>query len=112
MPWKKVLLEGDVVTPNPATTAPPDVGTPQVGTSTDYARADHSHGIEDGAVTNSKIADGAVTVNKINIDGNLDFNENEAVEMALENADTDPTTSKAGRIYFNTSDGHPYVYVP
>ena len=112
MPWKKILLEGDVVAPEPATSPPPDVGVASVGTSDRYAREDHTHGIADGAVTNPKIADGAVTVSKINIDDNLNFNEYEALSLAFENVTELPTTTKAGRIVFNTSDGHPYIYVP
>jgi len=122
MPFKKILLEGDVVGAEPATSPPPDVTTSgSVGTSTKYAREDHTHGIADGAVGESELADGAVTTNKIHdgavtiaklsIDGNVDFNEYEALEFVHENLSSAPTTTKTGRIYYNTTDNHLYVYV-
>ena len=120
MVWKKILLEGDAATLSDSTPQP--IGTTaSAGTATDASRSDHVHTIGDGAINsstmfasgvvdNNALADGAVTVSKINIDANLSFNENEAVEMALENLSSEPTTSKVGRIYFNTTDNHPYVY--
>jgi hypothetical protein len=122
MPFKKILLEGDVVGVDPATSPPPDVTTSgSVGTSLRYAREDHTHGIADGVVTESKLAsnsvstakiqDGAVTTAKLNIDGNVDFHEYEALEFAFENLDTAPSTTKTGRIFYNTTDQHLYVYV-
>jgi len=44
--------------------------------------------------------------------GNLNLSEQEAVNFVIENQETLPSTSKAGRIVFNTSDNHLYVYVP
>ncbi len=63
------------------------------------------------AVTQAKIAAGAVHPSEMTIDSNLDFNENEATELAVENVTTDPTTTKPGRIVFNTADGALKVYV-
>jgi len=39
------------------------------------------------------------------------FAEQEAGNLALENLATNPASTKAGLIYFNTTDSHPYVYV-
>jgi len=123
MSWKKILLEGDAAlltsTETPATC---DAGSAVIGTSTEAARADHKHSIavdspvaldgtaSDGTSDSLARADHKHAIGTLAV--NLDFGENEAVNMALENQSSNPSTSKAGRIIFNTSDNHPYVYVP
>lgn len=42
--------------------------------------------------------------------GNLVANEKELLSLALENLSSDPSTSKVGRIWFNTSSDRPKVY--
>lgn len=41
---------------------------------------------------------------------NIDLNQNEALNLALHNATANPTSTKAGQIYFNTSSGRVLVY--
>ena len=44
--------------------------------------------------------------------GNLNLSEQEAINFVIENQETLPSTTKIGRMVFNTSDNHLYVYVP
>jgi len=48
----------------------------------------------------------------INCGGNFNLSEQEAINFAIENADSLPSTTKSGRLIFNTADNHLYVYVP
>lgn len=43
--------------------------------------------------------------------GNVNFNQKQAAAMALEVLASAPGTPVEGQIYFNSVDGHPYVYV-
>ena len=118
--WKKILLQGDAAVLT--SQAPADIGTTSdAGTSDEAARADHVHKIGSGAINNSNmfasgvvdsaaIADGAVTTAKINIDADLDFNDHEADNLIIDTAGTS-ATGVTGKLVFNTSDGHLYVYV-
>ncbi|MEM3463619.1 MAG: hypothetical protein QXL91_02025 [Candidatus Bathyarchaeia archaeon] len=132
MPFRELAFKDEVATLSD--NLPSDIGTSaSAGTGTSASRYDHVHKIGAGAINNSnmfaagvvnetalaagavstaKIQDGAVTPAKMNINANLNFNENEAVALALENLSTAPSTTKAGRIYFDTSTGRVKVYVP
>jgi len=109
--WKKILLEGDAAVLT-STVTPSDISTSaDIGTSSEAARADHTHKIGTGAINSSDmLADGVVTTAKININADLNFNDNEADNLILDTAGTTATGATA-KIVFNTDDGHPYVYV-
>jgi len=123
MPFRKILIEGDAAlltsTVTPTTV---DAGTASIGTSTEAARADHKHSVavgspssldgqaSDGTSDNLARADHKHAFSPLAVD--FDFNEKEALKFAVENVSALPSTTKAGRIVFNTSDNHLYVYVP
>ncbi|MHA1286245.1 MAG: hypothetical protein ACTSPB_02455 [Candidatus Thorarchaeota archaeon] len=44
--------------------------------------------------------------------GDVNFNQKQALAMVLEVLSEDPSTPVDGQIYFNTTDNHPYIYVP
>lgn len=44
------------------------------------------------------------------ISGDIDFNQNEAQNLAIENLASAPTTPVNGQIYFNTSDNKTYIW--
>jgi len=57
---------------SPATAASPPVGTAAVGTSTNFARQDHTHAVSADAIGNAAIQDGAVTYDKLALaDGDI-----------------------------------------
>jgi hypothetical protein len=138
MPWKQILLLGDaavlsdtapvdvtkaaaeagtateasrqdhkhnIATATPGSITPGD--TPTEGTATSVARSDHKHGAPSTYPPGSHALSG-----HSDAVASVPFNEQEATALALENAATNPSTSKAGRIVFNSGDNHPYVYTP
>ena len=138
MAWKKVLLEGDAAVLSD--TAPVNVtkAAAAAGTATTASRQDHKHDITTAVPGNiaagDTAAEGAATSiarsdhkhgspatyppSSHALSGhtaavaNIDLAEYEATALALQNAATNPATTKAGRICFNTGDNHPYVYQP
>lgn len=138
MPWKQILLYGDaaalgdtppvdvtkeaaeagtsaeasrqdhkhnIATATPGSITPGD--TAAEGTATSLARSDHKHGAPASYPPSSHALSGHTDAV-----ASVPFNEQEATALALENAATNPSTSKAGRIVFNTGDNHPYIYTP
>jgi hypothetical protein len=136
MAWKKIMLEGDVAvlsdTPpvdvtkaaasagtatqasrqdhkhDISTTAPGNItegATASEGTSTSLARADHVHGSPSTWAPSSHALSGHTAAA-----ANVNFAEYEATALSLQTATTNPSTTKAGRIVYNTTDAHPYVY--
>jgi len=72
--------------------------------------------ILNSAVTTAKITASAVTTAKINIDDNLDFNANSALDFGLETVSSmtssEATTSEfVGRIVFDNTNSRPYIYI-
>ena len=105
MAWVKVLLAGDAA--ELASVAPTVIAasdTAAVGTGTTAARDDHRHGSPATWPPSSHALSEHTAAT-----ANLDLAEFEAVALALQNAATNPTTTKLGRICFNTADSHPYV---
>ena len=43
--------------------------------------------------------------------GPLNVNGNQVIDMILENLSSDPPTTTVGRVYFNTTDDRPHVFV-
>ena len=58
-------------------------------------------------IDTAQLAAGAATVAKIDIDANLTFNENQALDFVLENRTTAPATPATGRIWID-DDGEIY----
>ena len=58
-------------------------------------------------IDTAQLAAGAATVAKMDIDANLTFNENQALEFVLENRTTAPATPATGRIWID-DDGEIY----
>jgi hypothetical protein len=136
MAWKKIMLEGDV--PTLSDTAPVDVtkSAASAGTATQASRQDHKHDISTAApgnITEGATASEGTSTSLARADhvhgspstwppsshalsshtaaaANINFAEYEATALSLETAATNPTTTKAGRIVYNTTDAHPYVY--
>src|SRR5271166_788007 len=61
--------------------------------------------IIDGTITSSLFAPGAVTVAALNIDGNLNFNEYQALEFRIENVVITPAPGNVGRLIWNSTLG-------
>jgi hypothetical protein len=63
--------------------------------------------IFDGSITSSLFALGAVTVQAMNINGTLTFNENQAIDFRVENVTTGtlPAPGNIGRVVYNTTTG-------
>ena len=138
MPWKQILLLGDAAILSD--TAPVDVtkSPAQAGTAAEASRQDHKHDVATaapGSITpgDSPTEGSAMSLARSdhkhgapatyppsshalsahsNAVASVPFNEQEATALALENQSTNPATSKAGRIVFNTGDNHPYIYTP
>ncbi|MHA1303626.1 MAG: hypothetical protein ACTSPI_07995 [Candidatus Heimdallarchaeaceae archaeon] len=126
--WKKILVEGDAAELQATDGSMTAVTTSAlVGTSSTAARSDHVHDLAEGAIDASNlfaanvvntaaITDGAVTTAKMNIDSDLDFNANAALDFGTETVSS--MTSSAvtssefvGRIVFNNTDSRPYIYI-
>lgn len=126
--WKKILLHGDVAELSDVAPVDVDFLAASAGTATEASRQDHKHDVPEAdpgdlaAVDGSAAAIGSankfVRADHIHALGplvaDLDFSEQEADGMSLENmtAVDDVTTTKMGRIYFDTTpaDRHPYIY--
>lgn len=54
--------------------------------------------------------DGDISSNSINANGNIDFNQNQALNMAFENLAVAPLTPANGQIYYNTTDLMAYIW--
>lgn len=65
--------------------------------------------IINGTVTTPLLADGSVTIQKININGDLTFNEHQALALRLENVSSTPSPGNAGRLIWNTTLGEVLV---
>jgi len=68
------------------------------------------------AVTTAKISDSSVTTAKLNIDDNVDFNANSALDFGTETVSSmtssEVTSSEfVGRIVFDNTNSRPYVYI-
>ena len=63
--------------------------------------------IFDGSITTSLFAPGAVTVQAMNINDNLTFNENQALDFRVENVTTGtlPAPGNIGRVIYNITTG-------
>lgn len=68
-----------------------------------------SEQIADGTIVTSLIADGAVTTPKININANLSFHENQALQMRLENVSSFPAAGNPGRLVWYTPTSQVYI---
>jgi len=107
---------------NVATGVPGNItegATASEGTATSLARSDHVHGTpatwtpSAHATTHKSGGSDEILLHEFGAPtGAVNFNEQEATALALENQATNPTTTKAGRVVFNTGDNHVYVYVP
>lgn len=122
--WKKVLLEGDAAVLS--STAPVNVShaAASAGTATEAARQDHKHGIDAGVVGDIKAVNGAAAalgtaVGVSHVDhvhplgplvANLDFAQNQALQLVIHGTASAPGTAVVGQLYYNTTDSHPYVY--
>ena len=56
-----------------------------------------------GSCSTSLFADGSVTVQKLNINGDLTFHEHQAVALRLENVTVTPAPGNIGRVVWNTA---------
>ena len=125
--WKKVLLDGDVAVLSDTAPVDVDFSAASAGVGTTASRYDHKHDVPEALVGDLVTVDGGAaavgTANKfVRADhkhplgplvADLNFQEHEASALALQNTSAAGavTTSKLGRIYFDTtSDRHPYVY--
>jgi hypothetical protein len=125
------LLQGDAAVLE--TSLPPvnvDFSAAGVGAGSTASRYDHKHSVPVGLVGDVTTIDGTgATVGSVNrflradhrhagpgplVPGfNLNFSENEATSLCLENlsATYGTVTKRLGRIYFDQSgDRHPYIY--
>lgn len=59
--------------------------------------------IFDGSITSSLFAVGAVTVQAMNINGNLTFNAYQALDFRVENVSVTPAPGNVGRVVYNTT---------
>jgi len=137
MAWRQILLAGDAA--ELSDTPPVDVtkSTASAGTATTASRQDHKHDVatatpgnitegataSEGSSTSLARADHvhgtpstwAPSAHALNAHdaatANVDFNENEATALSLQTATTNPSTTKVGRICFNTTDNRPYIYI-
>ena len=122
--WKKVLLEGDAAELSDTDPVDVDFAVAAEGTATKASRQDHKHDVPEAAAEDLVAVDGGAaavgTANKfVRADhkhalgplvDDLDFAKSQALQMALHAAAEAPGTPVAGQIYFNTADGHPYIY--
>jgi hypothetical protein len=65
--------------------------------------------ILNGSITTSLFADGAVSVQKMNINGDISFHEHQALELRLENVLVTPSAGNPGRVIWNTALGEVLV---
>lgn len=122
MAYKKILLEGDAAVVSNATPVNADFAAASAGTASDTSRSDHKHSLPDALASDIVAIDGGTasvgTANKVaradhkhplgTLVANLNVGGNQLINALLENLAAAPT-EHAGRIYFNTGDGHPYI---
>lgn len=56
-----------------------------------------------GSCTTAILSDSAVTSQKINITGDISFNEHQALQLRIENVSSNPTPGNIGRLVWNTT---------
>jgi len=122
MVFKKILLEGDSAVLSDTAPVDADFSAAAQGTATDASRRDHKHALPDAVSGDLVAVDGGApavgTANKVaradhkhplgTLVANLNIGGNQLVNALLEKLAASPT-EYAGRIYFNTVDGHAYI---
>lgn len=122
MAYKKILLEGDAVVLSDVAPSNVDFGAAVAGTATAGSRQDHKHSLPDAVAGDMAAIDGGAAAvgiaNKVaradhkhplgTLVANLNVGGNQLVNALLEKLAVAPT-EYAGRIYYNTVDGHPYI---
>ena len=141
MSWKKILLEGDAAVLSdtvPGTIGEND--TASAGVATQASRQDHTHGspatwaptAHDLDTHNSvTVAELSAIVSDATLDDSsdtrtpsahlldshtaptaaVDFNKQQATNLALDVQATAPATPVDGQVYFSSADDHAYLYV-
>ena len=125
MVFKKILLEGDAAVLSDTTPVDTNHAVADKGVATEAARQDHKHDLNEGVIGTLKAVDG--TAKALGTDdavphldhihalgplvADLDFAKKHATGLALDVQATAPSTPVEGQIYFDSVDGHPYVYV-
>ena len=130
MPWKKVMLEGDVAVLSDTAPVDVDFSAASAGTALDASRQDHKHDVPEALDGDLAAVDGGAaavgTANKfVRADhkhalgplvDNLDFNQKQGVGQVMHVAASAPNlgTEVEGQIYYNSTigDKHPYIWVP
>jgi len=130
MPWKKVMLEGDVAVLSDTAPVDVDFSAASAGTAAEASRQDHKHDVPEALVGDLAAVDGgAAAVGTANrfvradhkhalgpLQANLDFNQKQGVGQVMHVATTPPNpgTEVEGQIYYNSTvgDKHPYIWVP
>ena len=82
-----------------------NVGTPLEGTATSVARSDHTHGTPATWAATAHVLSGHNAAS-----GAIPCGGQQLSNALIENAATSPGTTTVGRIYYNTADGHLYIY--
>lgn len=122
MVFKKILLEGDAVVLSDTAPGNVDFLAADAGTATAASRQDHKHALPDALTGDLAAIDGGVavvgTLDKVSradhkhplgtLVANLNLGGNQLINALLEKLAAAPT-EYAGRIYFNTVDGHAYI---
>lgn len=68
-----------------------------------FQHIDASTQIMNGTITTPLFAVGAVTIQALNINGNLNFNEYQALQFRIENVTSTPSAGNIGRVVYNTT---------
>ena len=112
--WKKILLTGDAATLGD--TAPVSVGTtPAAGTGNTGSRADHVHEIGTGAIDGATmfaagvVNQAAIGANAVGASELIETDAYEVKELTLTPAVSSASTI-VGTVFYDSDDGHPYVY--
>lgn len=125
MVFKKILLEGDAAVLSDTAPINVDFLAADKGVATEASRQDHKHDAPEALVGDLVAVDGGAadvgTANKFvradhkhalgPLAANLDFAKKQATAMALDVQASAPGTPVVGQVYFDSVDGHPYVYV-
>lgn len=130
MPWKRVMLEGDVAVLSNTAPVNVDFSTASAGTALEASRQDHKHAVPEALVGDLSPVDGGAaaigTTNKfVRADhkhalgplvNNLNFNQKQGVGLVVHVSTSapNPGSEVEGQIYYNSSvgDKHPYIWVP
>jgi len=122
MAYKKILLEGDAVVLSDVAPSNADFAVAAAGAATTGSKQDHKHALPDAVAGDLAAVDGGAaavgTANKVaradhkhplgTLVANLNVGGNQLINALLEKLAAAPT-EYAGRVYFNTVDGHPYI---